>query len=156
MNEKETKNYCVQLVKSMLSAGNARIWKYKMQFQYCRIELKIIQYKNWKTHNTFRVATITSSVPMELQSPAIVTLTLNDVLNSIKQFTQTLLTMRVTIKMKGAASQWSGDDWVRIDRDEWMKKETKICCVKSVESIPSAGNDRIRKYKMQFHYCRIQ
>ena len=59
--------------------------------------------------------------------------------------------------MKSAASQqWSGDDWVRIDRDEWMKKETKICCVKVVESMVSAGNGRIRKYKMQFQYCRIQ
>ena len=42
------------LVESMLSAGNARIWKYKMQFQYC--PKKKIQYKNWKTHNTFHVA----------------------------------------------------------------------------------------------------
>ena len=87
MNEKNQRKLRPNLVESMLSAGNARIWKYKMQFQYCRIQLKIIQCKNWKTHNTFHAAIITSSVPMELQSPAIVTLTLNDVLFSIKQFT---------------------------------------------------------------------
>ena len=110
----------------MLSAWNGRIWEYKMQFQYCQIQEISIQYKDWKTHSTFHGATITSSVSMELQSPAIVTLTLNDVLFSIKQFTQALLTMRVTIKMMSAASQWNGADWVRIDRDEeWMKNEKR-------------------------------
>ena len=46
--KKETKNCCVKLVKSMLSAGNGRIRKYKKQFQYCRIQQIIIQYKNSK------------------------------------------------------------------------------------------------------------
>ena len=58
-----------------------------------------------KTHSEFHGATITSSVSKKLQSPVIVTLTLNDVLISIKQFTQALLTMRVTIEKKSAASQ---------------------------------------------------
>jgi hypothetical protein len=58
-----------------------------------------------KTHSKFHGATITSSVSKKSQSPVIVTLTLNDVLISIKQFTQALLTMRVTIEKKSAASQ---------------------------------------------------
>jgi hypothetical protein len=40
---------------------------------------------------------------MESQSPAIVTLTLYDVLKSIKQFTQAVLTMRMTIQVYCAA-----------------------------------------------------
>ena len=64
-----------------------------------------ISIQKLKAHSTFHVATITSSVPIELQSPAIVTLTLNDVLKSIKEFTQALLTMRVTIRVYCAASQ---------------------------------------------------
>ena len=64
---------------------------------------------------------------MELQSPAIGTLTLNDAFNFVKQFTQTLLTLRVTIEKKSAASQWNRVDQVRVDRDEeWMKKNEKI------------------------------
>ena len=67
--------------------------------------IKNIQKQKLKTHSKFHGATITSSVSMKLQSPAIVTLTLDDVLISIKQFTQALLTMRVTIEKKSAASQ---------------------------------------------------
>ena len=77
-----------------------------------------------KTHSNFHGATMNSSASKKLKSLAIVTLTLNDVLISIKQFTQALLTMRVTIEKKSAASQWNGVDWVRIDRDEeWTENK---------------------------------
>ena len=78
-----------------------------------------------ETHNKFHGATITSSVSKKLQSPAIVTLTLYGVLISIKQFTQALLTMRVTIEKKSAASQWNGVDRVRIDWRRMNEKSNK-------------------------------
>ena len=79
-----------------------------------------------KTHSTFHGATINSSVSKKLQSPAIVTLTLNDALFSIKQFMRALLTTSVTIKVYCAASQSDGVDRMRIDQRRMNEKRNKI------------------------------
>ena len=105
MHEKRNKKLLTQIGRLYAECLECSNTKIQNAISILSNTINNISIQKLKAHSTFHVATITLSVPIELQSPAIVTLTLNDVLKSIKQFTQALLTMRVTIRVNCAASQ---------------------------------------------------
>ena len=105
MNEKRNKKLLCQISRVDAECREWSNMKIQNAISILSNTIKNNPIQKLITNSNFYDATITLSVSKKLQSPAIVTLTLNDVLISIKQFTQALLRMRVTFEKKTAASQ---------------------------------------------------